>query len=252
MAGDGGRGPVLAPAEPAPPFAAALPPGMVVPPLPDHLPLPVRQVYTPMITDAPGLNWVGPGDAWTRAWAQPGQASSSAPTAPAEPAAAQGRPEARPSAGSAFPPLPPLLDPQTAVAVLPLAGRARNTESDLELVRRSLAAVEPVADRAVAHFYAVLFVHSPELRSLFPAAMDLQRDRLFRALLAAARVADDPVALTELVEPLARGHRKYGVRDEHYPRSGRRCWPRWRSSAGPPGTGTPRRPGAGSMPRSRS
>jgi len=203
-----------------------VPAPLVVPPMPDHLPMPVRQVYTPMITNAPGLNWVGPGDAWTRAWAQ--QPAAPAPAAPGSaapgpaPAATAKAPEpgsgsGQPS-GQPFPPLPPLLSAETAVAVIPLAARAwaRRTEPDLVLVRRSLAAVEPLADRAVAHFYAVLFVGSPELRSLFPASMDLQRDRLFRALLAAARVADDPVALSALVEPLARGHRKYGVKDEHY------------------------------------
>ena len=217
--------------------AQAALPALVVPPMPDHLPVPVRQVYTPLITNAPGLNWVGPGDAWTRAWAQP-----PAPPAPPVPPVSQaqqaearppGVPQAggrtgavpvgsgaaqpvAPSTGSPFPPLPPLLTAETAVAVIPLAARAKSTEPDKVLVQRVLAAVEPVADRAVAHFYAVLFVRSPELRALFPAAMDLQRDRLFRALLAAARVADDPAALRALIEPLARGHRKYGVRNEHY------------------------------------
>ncbi|QMU66885.1 globin domain-containing protein [Streptacidiphilus sp. P02-A3a] len=198
--------------------------------MPDHLPLPPRQVYTPMITDAPGLNWVGPGDAWTRAWAQqPPQGSATAgsaaaPVVPADPASTGSGTGVGTGVGTGsgggsgqpFRPLPPLLSPETALAVIPLAARARNAEPDRELVRRSLAAVEAVADRAVAHFYAVLFVGNPELRSLFPASMDLQRDRLFRALLAAARVADDPAALAQLVEPLARGHRKYGVRNEHY------------------------------------
>jgi NAD(P)H-flavin reductase/hemoglobin-like flavoprotein len=153
-----------------------------------------------MITDAPGLNWVGPGDAWTRAWAQP-----------------QSPPQLQFLPPMPTQPPPPLLDPAVAVAVIPLAAPASSAEPDVVLVRRTLAAVEPVADRAVAHFYAVLFVRNPELRALFPAAMDVQRDRLFRALLAAARVAEDPTALTALLEPLARGHRKYGVRNEHYP-----------------------------------
>ncbi|WP_084713157.1 globin domain-containing protein [Streptacidiphilus rugosus] len=87
---------------------------------------------------------------------------------------------------------------------------------DIVLIRRSLSVVEPVADRATAHFYAVLFLKRPELRALFPAAMDVQRDRLFRALLAAGRAADDPPVLVEYLERLARGHRKYGVLDEHY------------------------------------
>jgi ferredoxin-NADP reductase/hemoglobin-like flavoprotein len=90
------------------------------------------------------------------------------------------------------------------------------TPQDIVLIRRSLAAIEPVADRATAHFYAVLFLARPELRALFPAAMDVQRDKLFRALLAAGRAADDPPALVAYLEKLARGHRRYGVRDEHY------------------------------------
>ena len=193
---------------------------LVIPPLPTappapvgepaRLPVPARPAYAPLITDAPGLNWVGPGDAWTRAWAAhpPTVPAIAPPARPASPAVAPG------GSGPAF---PPLLDPATAVAVIPLAARARSSESDIVLVRRSLAAVESVADRAVAHFYALLFVANPELRALFPAAMDLQRDRLFRALLAAAKVADDPDALSALLVPLARGHRKYGVKDEHYP-----------------------------------
>ena len=205
------------PDEPTPdPQDGALP--LAIPPLPSvppapvggpaQLPVPARPAYAPLITDAPGLNWVGPGDAWTRAWAVHPAA------VPPLPAAAPTRPAALPVSGTSF---PPLLDPATAVAVIPLAARARSSESDIVLVRRSLAAVESVADRAVAHFYALLFVANPELRALFPAAMDLQRDRLFRALLAAAKVADDPGALSALLVPLARGHRKYGVKDEHYP-----------------------------------
>ncbi|RAG80936.1 flavohemoprotein [Streptacidiphilus pinicola] len=90
------------------------------------------------------------------------------------------------------------------------------TPQDIVLIRRSLAVIEPIADRATAHFYAVLFLARPELRALFPAAMDVQRDRLFRALLAAGRAADNPPELAAYLEKLARGHRRYGVRDEHY------------------------------------
>ncbi|MBD0691952.1 flavohemoprotein [Streptomyces sp. CBMA123] len=86
----------------------------------------------------------------------------------------------------------------------------------MELIRASLAVVEPVADRATAHFYALLFLHHPEVRSLFPAAMDVQRDRLFRALLAAARGAEDPAALRTRLSALGRGHRRYGTLTGHY------------------------------------
>lgn len=90
------------------------------------------------------------------------------------------------------------------------------TARDIELIRASLAVVEPVADRATAHFYALIFVHHPEVRALFPASMDVQRDRLFRALLMAARSADDPAGLTEYLTRLGQGHRKYGTLSGHY------------------------------------
>ncbi|MEV4437424.1 globin domain-containing protein [Streptomyces sp. NPDC049577] len=91
---------------------------------------------------------------------------------------------------------------------------------DTLLVRRTLAEIEPVADKATSYFYALLFLRHPELRELFPAAMDTQRDRLFKALLTAARHADDTPTLTEYLSRLGRGHRKYGTRPAHYPAVG--------------------------------
>ncbi|MEY9870799.1 ferredoxin-NADP reductase/hemoglobin-like flavoprotein [Streptacidiphilus sp. MAP12-33] len=194
--------------------------------------------YTPLIANAPALNWVGPDDAWSRAWAVP--ATSAQPLAPLPiEAAPPPMPQGIPS--SPLPP-PPMPLPGSVVAVVPLAARQKAaaarqaaaersaaagpaaddtgsvgpTPQDIVLIRRSLGLVEPVADRATAHFYAVLFLSRPELRALFPAAMDVQRDRLFRALLAAGRAADDPPTLVDYLEKLARGHRRYGVRDEHY------------------------------------
>ncbi|MFC7217123.1 globin domain-containing protein [Streptomyces polyrhachis] len=92
--------------------------------------------------------------------------------------------------------------------------------SDAALVRRTLDHLAPVADEATAYFYALLFSRHPETRELFPVAMDAQRDRLFQALLAAGRHADDPAALTALLARLGRGHRKYGTRPAHYPAVG--------------------------------
>ncbi|KOV39126.1 flavohemoprotein [Streptomyces sp. XY431] len=90
------------------------------------------------------------------------------------------------------------------------------TARDIELIRTSLAVVEPVADRATAHFYALIFLTHPEIRALFPAAMDVQRDRLFRALLTAARSAGDPEGLRAHLGALGRGHRRYGTLTGHY------------------------------------
>ncbi|MFJ9575901.1 globin domain-containing protein [Streptomyces sp. NPDC101191] len=93
-------------------------------------------------------------------------------------------------------------------------------ESDTALLRRTLAEIEPIADEVTSYFYALLFVRHPDLRGLFPAAMDAQRDRLFAALLTAATHADDPVTLTTYLTHLGRGHRKYGTLPEHYPAVG--------------------------------
>ncbi len=91
---------------------------------------------------------------------------------------------------------------------------------DAVLVRRTMAEVAPVADKVTSYFYALLFVRHPELRSLFPAAMDTQRDRLLKALLTAAEHIDNTEVLVAYLRNLGRGHRKYGTRAEHYPAVG--------------------------------
>jgi NAD(P)H-flavin reductase/hemoglobin-like flavoprotein len=83
-----------------------------------------------------------------------------------------------------------------------------------------MADVGPVADKVTSYFYALLFVRHPHLRSLFPAAMDTQRDRLLRALLTAAEHIDNTAVLVDYLRNLGRGHRKYGTRAEHYPAVG--------------------------------
>ncbi|MFC9754876.1 globin domain-containing protein [Streptomyces sp. NPDC056921] len=97
-------------------------------------------------------------------------------------------------------------------------GTGRST--DATLIHRTLAEISPVADQATSYFYALLFVRHPELRNLFPVAMDVQRDRLLRAILTAADRLDDARALAEYLGELGRGHRKYGTLPMHYPAVG--------------------------------
>ncbi|WP_328888115.1 globin domain-containing protein [Streptomyces sp. NBC_00316] len=106
-----------------------------------------------------------------------------------------------------------------APAAIPTGDRTFRS-SDAILVHRTLAEIVPAGDRVTSYFYALLFIRHPELRALFPAAMDTQRDRLLRALLTAADRMDDPDALTEYLGGLARGHRKYGTLPTHYPAVG--------------------------------
>lgn len=51
---------------------------------------------------------------------------------------------------------------------------------DALLIRGTLAEIAPVSGKVTSYFYALLFVRRPELRALFPPAMDVQRDRLPR------------------------------------------------------------------------
>ncbi|WP_016906111.1 globin domain-containing protein [Streptomyces xiaopingdaonensis] len=88
---------------------------------------------------------------------------------------------------------------------------------DAALLRRSLDELAPVASEATGYFYSLLFVRNPELRSLFPLAMDVQRDRLFHALLTAAGLAEHPARFTGFLSQLGRGHRKYGTSPDQYP-----------------------------------
>ncbi|MFD9508875.1 globin domain-containing protein [Streptomyces mirabilis] len=91
---------------------------------------------------------------------------------------------------------------------------------DAVLIRRTMAEVGPVADKVTSYFYALLFVRHPDLRPLFPAAMDTQRDRLLKALLTAAEHIDNTPVLVDYLQNLGRSHRKYGTRPEHYPAVG--------------------------------
>ncbi|MER6302756.1 globin domain-containing protein [Kitasatospora sp. NPDC001539] len=165
--------------------------------------------FQPLFADAPGLNWSGQGDRWSEAWAAqppaaPRPGHTSHPASTPHPAHTPGLPVGHPAdAPDSAPRSNPAVD-------LPL------TSHDVDLILASLAVVEPVADRATAHFYALLFLRHPEVRSLFPAAMDVQRDRLFRTLLAAARGAGDPAALRARLGALGRGHRRYGTLTGHY------------------------------------
>jgi NAD(P)H-flavin reductase len=62
----------------------------------------------------------------------------------------------------------------------------------------------------MTYFYGHLFAADPEIRSMFPPAMDAQRQRLAGAL--RRIISGDESGLAEL----GRAHRKFGARDEHY------------------------------------
>jgi NAD(P)H-flavin reductase/hemoglobin-like flavoprotein len=93
--------------------------------------------------------------------------------------------------------------------------------SDAQLLKESLAVIEPVRDKVIGYFYAKLFVENPEVRSMFPLTMDIQRDRIYRAITSAVQGIDRPELLCPMLAQLAKDHRKYGVRPEHFDAVGR-------------------------------
>ncbi|MFG3496055.1 globin domain-containing protein [Streptomyces sp. NPDC047928] len=163
----------------------------------------------------------------------PGPASASGPASGPASGAAPGPasgPESEPPTPAPAPVSPPAAAAPAAAPAAPdvpervALAAARGTElapsPDAVLVRRTLGEIAPVADKVTSYFYALLFIRHPELRGLFPAAMDVQRDRLLKALLTAAEHMDDPEVLTDYLRHLGRGHRKYGTEAGHYPAVG--------------------------------
>ncbi|MFF7752201.1 globin domain-containing protein [Streptomyces sp. NPDC007971] len=117
-------------------------------------------------------------------------------------------------------PLPPGAPAPQRVPVQRAAPPSGEASPDALVIRRTMAEIAPVADKVTSYFYALLFIRHPEVRPLFPAAMDVQRERLLRALLTAAEHIDDTPVLVDYLQNLGRGHRKYGTRPEHYPAVG--------------------------------
>ena len=155
------------------------------------------------------------------------QYASAAGTPPQQPGPhATARPHAAQQGQGSSPAHPPHSAPS---AQAPTAPRAEPTprpapgpeaSPDARLIRRTLEEIGPDADKVTSYFYALLFVRHPELRPLFPASMDTQRDRLLKALLTAAEHADNKSVLVPYLKNLGRGHRKYGTQPEHYPAVG--------------------------------
>ncbi|MEU6011331.1 globin family protein [Streptomyces sp. NPDC047453] len=92
--------------------------------------------------------------------------------------------------------------------------------ADFSLIRSSFAAVQPHGTQVTAYFYDHLFAHHPDVRPLFAAHLDEQRDRLWAALGALVANLENTDTLIGMLENLGRRHAGYGVLPEHYPAVG--------------------------------
>ena len=84
------------------------------------------------------------------------------------------------------------------------------------LVRASFEKVLPIADTAVALFYARLFELDPSLQRLFKGDMQEQGRKLMSAIQLVVAGLDRLEQIVPAVQHLGRRHTGYGVKPEHY------------------------------------
>jgi hemoglobin-like flavoprotein len=93
----------------------------------------------------------------------------------------------------------------------------RMTPRQIDLIRTSWSAVEPISDAAARHFYGRLFESDPAIKRLFAKTdMQAQRGILMQTLALLVSSLDDFERVVPVLEALGRVHAGYGVRQRHY------------------------------------
>ncbi len=91
------------------------------------------------------------------------------------------------------------------------------TPTQVDMIRTSWTAVEPIGDVAATLFYDRLFELEPALRRLFARTdMDQQKKILIQTLTVVVKSLDRLDQLVPAIEALGRRHAGYGVRAGHY------------------------------------
>ena len=91
------------------------------------------------------------------------------------------------------------------------------TPTQVQLIRSSWDAVEPIADKAAAAFYARLFELDSRLAPLFlHTDLTKQRKVLMQTLAVVVKSLDRLDQIVPAIQALGRRHAGYGVKAEHY------------------------------------
>ncbi len=98
----------------------------------------------------------------------------------------------------------------------PPASATTQPDPGMASIRETFGLVAAAGDEAAGYFYAWLFLRRPELRAMFPPAMDEQRDRLFRSLARIVESLSTPEEMASYLSQLGRDHRKYAVDPSMY------------------------------------
>lgn len=93
--------------------------------------------------------------------------------------------------------------------------------SQITLLRRSWAQVQPAQAEVASLFYDRLFQLDPSLRALFHTDLEQQGRKLMAALSFVVEGLDDLPQRLPTVQALARRHAGYGVQPDHYDTVGR-------------------------------
>ncbi|MFJ8815791.1 globin domain-containing protein [Amycolatopsis thermoflava] len=86
----------------------------------------------------------------------------------------------------------------------------------VRLIRDSWVKAEPYLPEVTQFFYGMLFTLAPATRDFFPINMEVQRNRMVRALVHVVQMVDQPDDLVPFLRQLGRDHRKFGVVPNHY------------------------------------
>ncbi|MFL5708028.1 MAG: globin family protein [Chloroflexota bacterium] len=91
------------------------------------------------------------------------------------------------------------------------------TPRQVEIIRASWTAVEPIADIAATLFYDRLFEQDPAIRRMFRGTdMAAQKKNLMQTLTVVVKSLDRLEQLVPAVQALGRRHGGYGVKPVHY------------------------------------
>lgn len=90
------------------------------------------------------------------------------------------------------------------------------TPEQVKLVQESFKNVEPIAMQAADLFYDRLFQIAPEVKSLFPADLASQKQKLMSMLTTAVTNLHQVEKIVPAVQDLGRRHVGYGVKEGYY------------------------------------
>ncbi len=90
------------------------------------------------------------------------------------------------------------------------------TSLQTNLLTRQFTAIAPQADAFAADFYETLFILAPGVRSLFPAELTSQRQKLIAALATVIKAIDRLETVAPAISALGRRHANYGTEEAHF------------------------------------